>query len=108
MLAGSTATRCDRARGGKSLVARVQARRGCRFSRISKGIVHVFVDRDADLSKPKNRFQRKTAAHRHLRRGRDFARRSRLRRDASARCDMLLDAGCAVRGDEATAPWTRA
>ena len=91
-------------RGGKSLVARVQAEARVPVFAHLEGIVHVFVDRDADLDKAKaivsNAKLRRTGicgaaetllvdracAHTHL----------------APLVKMLLDAGCAVRGDAAT------
>jgi glutamate-5-semialdehyde dehydrogenase len=91
-------------RGGKSLVARVQTEARVPVFAHLEGIVHVFVDRDADLEKAKtvlfNSKLRRTGicgavetllvdcacAHTHL----------------APLVKMLLDAGCAVRGDVAT------
>jgi glutamate-5-semialdehyde dehydrogenase len=91
-------------RGGKSLVARIQAEARVPVFAHLEGIVHVFVDRDADLNKAEaivfNAKLRRTGicgaaetllvdracAHTHL----------------APLVKMLLDAGCAVRGDEAT------
>ena len=71
-------------RGGKSLVARVQHEARVPVFAHLEGIVHVFVHEDADLDMAKrDRAQRQDAPHRHLRRGRDAARRPRLRGDAS-------------------------
>ena len=70
-----------------------------------EGNCHVYVDRDADRAHgARHRAQRQDAPHRHLRRRRDAAGRSRLRGDAP-RPDRpdLLDAGCEVRGDAARA-----
>jgi glutamate-5-semialdehyde dehydrogenase len=73
-------------RGGKGLVGRVQAKRACRCSRILEGVVHVYVDKAADLAMAKDDpAQRQDAPHRRLRRRRDAARRSRRRsHDAQA------------------------
>jgi glutamate-5-semialdehyde dehydrogenase len=91
-------------RGGKSLVARVQTEARVPVFAHLEGIVHVFVDRDADLKKAEaivfNAKLRRTGicgaaetllvdracAHTHL----------------APLVKMLLDAGCAVRGDAAT------
>ncbi len=92
-------------RGGKSLVARVQAEARVPVFAHLEGIVHVFVDRAADLAMAL-----------------DVVRNAKLRRTGicgsaetllvDRACavthlkplvTMLLDAGCAVRGDDATA-----
>jgi glutamate-5-semialdehyde dehydrogenase len=91
-------------RGGKSLVARVQVEARVPVFAHLEGIVHVFVDRDADRNKAEaivfNAKLRRTGicgaaetllvdracAHTHL----------------APLVKMLLDAGCAVRGDAAT------
>ena len=92
-------------RGGKSLVARVQAGgagAGLRASRrhLPRLCRHGRRPRHGE----DDRGQRQDAAHRRLRRGRDAADRPRRRADASASrwSTMLLDAGCEVRGDDAT------
>ena len=91
-------------RGGKSLVARVQAEARVPVFAHLEGVNHVFVHADADLGMAKT-----------------ILRNSKLRRTGicgsaesllvDAACapthlaplvKMLLDAGCAVRGDEAT------
>jgi glutamate-5-semialdehyde dehydrogenase len=91
-------------RGGKSLVARVQAEARVPVFAHLEGIVHVFVERGADLKKAEaivyNAKLRRTGicgaaetllvdracAHTHL----------------APLVKMLLDAGCAVRGDAVT------
>ena len=71
-------------RGGKSLVARVQAEARVPVFAHLEGICHVYVDKAAKLDMAKDdRAQRQDAAHRRLRRGRDAAGRSRGRGDAS-------------------------
>ncbi len=91
-------------RGGRSLVARVEAEARVPVFAHLEGIVHVYVDRAADLAKA-------TA----------IVRNSKLRRPGicgaaetllidravapthlAPLVEMLLDADCAVRGDEAT------
>jgi glutamate-5-semialdehyde dehydrogenase len=91
-------------RGGKSLVARVQAEARVPVFAHLEGVNHVYVDRDADLAKAKS-----------------ILRNSKLRRTgvcgaaetllvdqaAAGAClaplvKMLLDEGCVVRGDTAT------
>ncbi|MGO9236260.1 MAG: glutamate-5-semialdehyde dehydrogenase [Methylocella sp.] len=91
-------------RGGKSLVARVQTEARVPVFAHLEGIVHVFVERDADLSKAE-----KIVFNAKLRRtGICGAAETLLVDRASAATylaplvTMLLDAGCAVRGDEAT------
>ena len=105
MLTGSMArSTCIVPRGGKSLVARVQREARVPVFAHLEGIVHVYVDRAADLDNGEAIVaERQDAAHRHLRRRRDAAGRRALRGDASARrsSKLLLDAGCAVRGDAA-------
>ncbi|HEY8032143.1 MAG TPA: glutamate-5-semialdehyde dehydrogenase [Methylocella sp.] len=91
-------------RGGKSLVARVQAEARVPVFAHLEGIVHVFVDRDADLEKAKaivfNAKLRRTgicgAAETLL------VDRACARTHLAPLVKMLLDAGCAVRGDAAT------
>jgi glutamate-5-semialdehyde dehydrogenase len=91
-------------RGGKGLVARVQAEAKVPVFAHLEGIVHVFVDRDADLEKAKtvlfNSKLRRTGIC-------GAAETLLVDRACASRClaplvKMLLDAGCAVRGDEAT------
>ena len=91
-------------RGGKSLVARVQAEARVPVFAHLEGIVHVFVDRDADLNKAEaivfNAKLRRTgicgAAETLL------VDRSCAATHLAPLVKMLLDAGCAVRGDAAT------
>jgi glutamate-5-semialdehyde dehydrogenase len=91
-------------RGGKALVARVQAEARVPVFAHLEGIVHVFVDRDADLDKAKtilfNAKLRRTgicgAAETLL------VDRACAPTQLAPFVKMLLDAGCAVRGDEAT------
>ena len=91
-------------RGGKSLVARVQAEARVPVFAHLEGICHVYVDRAAKLDMAKtHRAQRQDAAHRRLRRRRDAAGRSRGGADASqaaghhaARCRLR---GARRRGD---------
>jgi glutamate-5-semialdehyde dehydrogenase len=91
-------------RGGKSLVARVQAEARVPVFAHLEGIVHVFVDRDADLDKAKaivfNAKLRRTgicgAAETLL------VDRAYAGTHLAPLVKMLLDAGCAVRGDGAT------
>ena len=90
-------------RGGKSLVARVQDEARVPVFAHLEGIVHVFIDRDADLDKAK-----KIVFNAKLRRtGICGAAETLLVDRASAGqqlaplVKMLLDAGCEVRGDEA-------
>ena len=82
---GSTAPSTSSCRAAARASSRAcSMRRACRCSPISKAsctsssIAHA----DLDMAK-KHRAQRQTAAHRHLRRGRDAAGRSRLRGHAS-------------------------
>ncbi|MEW6435673.1 MAG: glutamate-5-semialdehyde dehydrogenase [Pseudomonadota bacterium] len=91
-------------RGGKSLVARVETEARVPVFAHLEGLVHIYVDRDADLAKALT-----------------ILRNSKLRRTSvcgaaetllvDRACEathlkplvtMLLDAGCAVRGDAAT------
>jgi glutamate-5-semialdehyde dehydrogenase len=91
-------------RGGKSLVARVQAEARVPVFAHLEGIVHVYVDAEADLAKAEkillNAKMRRTgvcgAAETLLvdRAGADRLLAPLVRR--------LLDAGCEVRGDKAT------
>jgi glutamate-5-semialdehyde dehydrogenase len=91
-------------RGGKSLVARVQAEARVPVFAHLEGIVHVFVDRDADLNKAEaivfNAKLRRTgicgAAETLL------VDRACARTHLAPLVKMLLDAGCAVRGDATT------
>jgi len=88
-------------RGGKSLVARVQAEARVPVFAHLDGIVHVYVDRDADLAKAKaivfNAKLRRTgicgAAETLL------VDRACAATHLAPLVTMLLDAGCAVRGD---------
>ena len=90
-------------RGGKSLVARVQAEARVPVFAHLEGLVHVYVDKAADLEKSlaivKNAKLRRTsvcgAAETLLV---DRADAARL---LAPLVTMLLEAGCAVRGDEA-------
>jgi glutamate-5-semialdehyde dehydrogenase len=91
-------------RGGKSLVARVEAEARVPVFAHLEGLVHIYVDRQADLAK-----------------ARAILRNSKLRRTSicgaaetllvdractathlAPLVQMLLDAGCAVHGDAAT------
>jgi glutamate-5-semialdehyde dehydrogenase len=91
-------------RGGKSLVARVQAEARVPVFAHLEGIVHVFVERDADLSKAEaivfNAKLRRTgicgAAETLL------VDRACAPTHLAPLVKMLLDAGCAVRGDSFT------
>ncbi len=91
-------------RGGKSLVARVQAEARVPVFAHLEGIVHVFVERDADLKKAEaivfNAKLRRTgicgAAETLL------VDRACAATHLAPLVKMLLDAGCAVRGDAAT------
>jgi glutamate-5-semialdehyde dehydrogenase len=91
-------------RGGKSLVARVQAEARVPVFAHLEGIVHVFVDRDADLKKAEaivfNSKLRRTgicgAAETLL------VDRACAATHLAPLVKMLLDAGCAVRGDAST------
>jgi glutamate-5-semialdehyde dehydrogenase len=91
-------------RGGKSLVARVKAEARVPVFAHLEGIVHVFVDRDADLNKAEaivfNAKLRRTgicgAAETML------IDRACARTHLAPLVKMLLVAGCAVRGDAAT------
>ena len=91
-------------RGGKSLVARVQAEARVPVFAHLEGIVHVFVERGADLKKAEaivyNAKLRRTGicgAAETLLVDRDCAPTH-----LAPLVKMLLDAGCAVRGDAAT------
>src|SRR5271166_2113362 len=88
-------------RGGKSLVARVQAEARVPVFAHLEGIVHVYVDGDADLAKAE-----KILLNAKLRRtGICGAAETLLIDSAGAErllaplVEALLDAGCAVRGD---------
>ena len=88
-------------RGGKSLVARVQAEARVPVFAHLEGICHVYVDKAADARHGEDdRAQRQDAPHRRLRRGRDAAGRSRRRGDASRRrwspCCSTPAARCAA------------
>jgi glutamate-5-semialdehyde dehydrogenase len=91
-------------RGGKSLVARVQAEARVPVFAHLEGIVHVFIDRGADLKKAKaivfNSKLRRTgicgAAETLL------VDRGCAGTHLAPLVQMLLDAGCAVRGDAET------
>ncbi|WP_051660993.1 glutamate-5-semialdehyde dehydrogenase [Bosea sp. 117] len=91
-------------RGGKSLVARVQTEARVPVFAHLEGIVHIYVDHTAELAKAldivRNAKLRRTSvcgAAETLLVERD-ARDSHLKPLVA----MLLDAGCEVRGDEAT------
>ena len=91
-------------RGGKSLVARVEAEARVPVFAHLEGLVHVYVDRDADLDKAlvilRNSKLRRTsvcgAAETLL------VDRACAATHLAPLVKMLLDAGCAVRGDAAT------
>jgi len=90
-------------RGGKSLVARVQAEARVPVLAHLEGICHTYVDRDADLS-----MAVPLVVNAKLRRTGVCGATECLLVDASAPSDYLpslvaalLDAGCEVRGDEA-------
>ncbi len=91
-------------RGGKSLVARVEAEARVPVFAHLEGLVHIFVDRDADLTKAltilRNSKLRRTsvcgAAETLL------VDRAGATTHLAPLVTMLLDAGCAVRGDAAT------
>ncbi len=91
-------------RGGKSLVARVEAEARVPVFAHLEGIVHVYVDRAADLDKAmtivRNSKMRRTgicgAAETLL------VDRAVAPTHLAPLVKMLLEAGCAVRGDEAT------
>jgi glutamate-5-semialdehyde dehydrogenase len=91
-------------RGGKSLVARVQAEARVPVFAHLEGIVHVFVDRDADL-----KMAEAIVFNAKLRRTGICGAAETLLVDRACALThlaplvkMLLDAGCAVRGDAAT------
>jgi len=91
-------------RGGKSLVARVQAEARVPVFAHLEGIVHVYIDRGADLGKAQaivyNAKLRRTgicgAAETLL------VDRACAASHLAPLVKMLLDAGCAVRGDDMT------
>jgi glutamate-5-semialdehyde dehydrogenase len=91
-------------RGGKSLVARVQAEARVPVFAHLEGICHVYVDRSADLAMAKA-----VVLNAKLRRTGVCGAAETLLVDRAAAgthlaplVGMLLDAGCEVRGDEAT------
>ncbi|HEY1361200.1 MAG TPA: glutamate-5-semialdehyde dehydrogenase [Xanthobacteraceae bacterium] len=91
-------------RGGKSLVARVQAEARIPVFAHLEGICHVYVDRSADLAMAKA-----VVLNAKLRRTGVCGAAETLLVDRAAAgthlaplVGMLLDAGCEVRGDEAT------
>ncbi len=91
-------------RGGKDLVARVQAEARVPVFAHLEGIVHVFVDREADLEKAKT-----VLFNSKLRRTGICGAAETLLVDRACAAThlaplvkILLDAGCAVRGDPAT------
>jgi glutamate-5-semialdehyde dehydrogenase len=88
-------------RGGKSLVARVQAEARVPVFAHLEGVVHVFVHRDADLAKAKE-----IVFNAKLRRTGICGAAETLLVDSACAAThlsplvkMLLDGGCAVRGD---------
>jgi glutamate-5-semialdehyde dehydrogenase len=90
-------------RGGRSLVARVQAEARVPVFAHLEGICHTYVDRDADLA-----MAREIVLNGKLRRTGVCGATETLLVDRSAPAGhlpalvkALLDAGCAVRGDEA-------
>ncbi len=90
-------------RGGKSLVARVQEEARVPVFAHLEGICHTYVDRDADLA-----MAREIVLNAKMRRTGICGATETLLVDRSAPPDYLpalvktlLDAGCAVRGDEA-------
>lgn len=91
-------------RGGKSLVGRVQAEARVPVFAHLEGICHVFIDRDADLA-----MARTIVLNSKLRRTGVCGSAETLLVDEAVASShlaplvtMLLDAGCAVRGDPAT------
>ncbi|MDE2362988.1 MAG: glutamate-5-semialdehyde dehydrogenase [Hyphomicrobiales bacterium] len=91
-------------RGGKSLVARVQHEARVPVFAHLEGIVHVFVDRAADLQKAKT-----IVLNAKLRRTGVCGAAETLLVDRAAAAthlaplvQMLIDAGCEVRGDKET------
>ena len=90
-------------RGGKSLVARVQAEARVPVFAHLEGIVHIYVDRTADLD-----VAREITVNSKLRRTGVCGAAETLLVDSAAAAShlaplvkALLDAGCAVRGDAA-------
>ncbi len=88
-------------RGGKSLVARVQAEARVPVFAHLEGVVHVYIHEDADLTKAK-----RIALNAKLRRTGVCGAAETLLIDRACAAThlgplvkMLLDAGCAVRGD---------
>ena len=90
-------------RGGKSLVARVEAEARVPVFAHLEGVNHVYVDHAANPGNGKvDRAERKDAPPRRLRRRRDLAGRSRgAAATLKPLVTMLIDAGCEVRGDDA-------
>jgi glutamate-5-semialdehyde dehydrogenase len=93
-------------RGGKSLVARIEAEARVPVFAHLEGIVHVYVHKDADLAKAE-----KILFNAKLRRTGICGAAETLLVDSACASShlgplvkMLLDAGCEVRGDE----WVRA
>ncbi len=91
-------------RGGKSLVARVQKEARVPVFAHLEGICHVYVDRDADIAKAVA-----LAVNGKMRRTSVCGSTECLLVDAAAPADYLpalvgalVDAGCEVRGDDAT------
>lgn len=91
-------------RGGKTLVARVEAEARVPVFAHLEGVVHLFVDRDADLDRA-----RSIVLNSKLRRPGICGAVETLLVDAGCAAthlqplvEALLDAGCAVRGDAAT------
>jgi glutamate-5-semialdehyde dehydrogenase len=91
-------------RGGKSLVARVQAEARVPVFAHLEGIVHIYVDGEADLDKAK-----KILLNAKLRRTGICGAAETLLVDSAGAdrllaplVEALLDAGCEVRGDAAT------
>jgi glutamate-5-semialdehyde dehydrogenase len=91
-------------RGGKSLVARVQAEARVPVIGHLEGVCHVYVDRDADLS-----MARAIVKNAKLRRTGVCGSAETLLVDSACAATHLapivrdlLDAGCEVRGDEST------
>ncbi len=91
-------------RGGKSLVARVQAEARVPVFAHLEGLVHVFIHRDADLAKAE-----RIVLNAKLRRTGVCGAAETLLVDRACAAThlaplvkMLLDAGCAVRGDAET------
>ena len=91
-------------RGGKSLVARVQEEARVPVFAHLEGICHTYVDKDADLA-----MAREIVLNAKMRRTGICGATETLLVDRSAPAELLpdlvkvlLDAGCAVRGDAAT------